>query len=205
MIDNNKIICPTCRKVTQLKNNNAEELVVNFHLLKIRDIGNNPQTNSQSKNEVKSLCQICDTKPPVYKCKDCPSLICESCKSGHNDMFEGHAVFDMCQIHHEGVTHMCKKCIIPLCMKCGVLDHKEHKAHFVDYNKGTKELKEEVNRWHSNMKEDIKKLNSHLEKALFNHKITSEIEGSLTAREKYYKEKVKEILKLKVAVKTKAE
>ena len=132
LIDNNKIRCPICREITELKGNDVKELKVNFHLLKMKDIGHKPQSNTKAnpkckKNDSKSMCQICETKPPVYKCKDCPSLICESCKSGHNDMFEGHAVFNMCQIHREGVTHLCKKCIFPLCMKCGVLDHKEHK------------------------------------------------------------------------------
>ena len=210
LIDNKEIRCPTCRKITELKNNDVEELVINFHLLKMKDIGNKPQSNTKAnpkskKNDSKSMCQICETKPPVYKCKDCPSLICESCKSGHNDMFEGHAVFDMCEIHHKSVTHLCKKCIIPLCMKCGVLDHKEHKAYFVDYNKGTKELKEEVKTWYLSMEEDIKKLDLHREQTNFTHEITLDIDKKLAAREEYHRVEIKEIEKLKDLVKTTTE
>ena len=149
LINNKKITCPTCRKNTELKSDNVQELIVNFHLLKIKEIGTKPQSSAkesseQKKSESKSLCQICDIKPPAYKCKDCPQLLCESCKNDHDDMFEGHAVFEMCLKHEESIAHLCKKCVRQLCMKCAVLDHKEHKPYFVDYTKGTQELKEEV-------------------------------------------------------------
>ena len=65
-------------------------------------------------------------KPPAFTCNQCSKLMCESCKDDHNDMFEGHAVFEMCQKHEESITHLCTKCVIPLCMKCAVLDHKAH-------------------------------------------------------------------------------
>ena len=209
LINNKKIRCPTCREITELKKNEVKELKVNFHLLKIKDIGNQPKSSTkekaQSKDKLKSQCQICDMKTPVYKCKDCPQLMCESCKNDHNDMFEGHAVFEMCVKHEESITHLCKKCVRQLCMKCAVLDHKEHKTHFVDYTKGTQELKEEVKTLHSNIKEEIKKIDSHLDATNMNHEITLDMSKSFTARRQYHREQIEEIDKLSGVLKKKNE
>ena len=207
--NNKKITCPTCRKTTELKSDNVPELIVNFHLHKFKDVGSKPPSNTkenqkQKNSEPKSMCQICDMKTPVYKCKDCPQLMCESCKNDHNDMFEGHAVFEMCQKHEESITHLCKKCVRQLCMKCAVLDHKEHKAHFIDYTKGTQELKEEVKTIHSNIKEEIKQIDSHLDATKINHEITLDMDKSLIARRQYYRQQIEEIDKLSGALKTKS-
>ena len=207
LMSNKKIRCPTCRKITELNSDNVQELIVNFHLLRIKDIDTKRQNSFKGnpENKLKSKCQICDIKTPVYQCKDCPQLMCESCKNDHNDMFEGHAVFEMCMKHEESITHLCKKCVRQLCMKCAVLDHKEHKAHFIDYTKGTKELKEEVKTLHSNIKEEIKHIDSHLESSRIYHEITLGLDKSLAERRHYYLQQVKQIEKLSGALKKKSE
>ena len=43
LANNNKIKCPTCREITELKKNDIQELKVNFHLLKIKDMGAKPK------------------------------------------------------------------------------------------------------------------------------------------------------------------
>ena len=207
LMSNKKIRCPTCRKITELNSDNVQELIVNFHLLRIKDIDTKRQNSFKGnpENKLKSKCQICDIKTPVYQCKDCPQLMCESCKNDHNDMFEGHALFEMCMKHEESITHLCKKCVRQLCMKCAVLDHKEHKAHFIDYTKGTKELKEEVKTLHSNIKEEIKHIDSHLESSRIYHEITLGLDKSLAERRHYYLQQVKQIEKLSGALKKKSE
>ena len=209
LMNNKKIRCPTCREITELKKNEVKELKVNFHLLKIKDIGNQPKSSTkektQSKDKLKSQCQICDSKPPAYKCKDCPQLMCESCKNDHNDMFEGHSVFEMCVKHEESITHLCQKCVRQLCMKCAVLDHKEHKAYFKDYTKGTQELKEEVKTLHSNIKEEIIKIDSHLYATKINHEFSLDMAKSLTARRQYHREQIEEIDKLSGILNKKSE
>ena len=207
LMNNKKIRCPTCRKTTELKSDNVQELIVNFHLLKIKDIGTKPKSSTKEnpKSKKNTLCQICDMKPPVYKCKDCPQLMCESCNNKHSKMFKGHAVFEMCEKHEDGITHLCKKCVRPLCMKCGVLDHDEHQDYFVDYNKGTKELREEVKTLHNKMKEEIKQIDSHIEETNINHEISLGLDKSLSVRQRYYEEKIKEIKKYKDVIKTKCE
>ena len=209
LMNNRKIRCPTCREITELKRNDVKELRVNFHLLKIKDREVGPQSstkkNAQSKNKLKSMCQICDMKSPAYKCKDCPQLMCESCKDKHNQMFEGHGVFEMCEKHEDGITHLCKKCVLPLCMKCGILDHNEHRAYFIDYNKGTEELKEEVKTLHNNMGEEIKQIDAHLEETALNHGMSLDIDKNLATRQRYYEGKITEIKKYKDVIKRKCE
>ena len=209
LMNNQKITCPTCREITELKRNDVKELKVNFHLLKIKDREARPQSstkeNPQSKNKPKSQCQICDIKTPVYKCKDCPQLMCDSCKDKHNQMFERHVVFEMCEKHEDGITHLCKKCVRPLCMKCGVLDHDEHRAYFIDYNKGTEELKEEVKTLHNNIGEEIKHIDAYLEETSLNHAVSLGLDRSLSVRQRYYEEKINEIKKVKGIIKTQSE
>ena len=56
--------------------------------------------------KTKSLCQICHQTEALFKCKDCPHLLCEPCKKNHGDIedFKSHSVFDLCQIHDEGIN-----------------------------------------------------------------------------------------------------
>ena len=206
LMNNRKIRCPTCREITELKKNDVKELKVNFHLLKIKDIGTKPKSSAKEnpKSKKNTMCQICDMKPPVFKCKDCPQLMCESCNNKHSKMFDGHAVFEMCEKHEDGITHLCKKCVRPLCMKCGVLDHDEHQDYFIDYNKGTEELKEEVKTLHIKMKEEIKQMDSHLEETNLNHEIFLGLDKSLSVRQRYHEEKIKEIQKYKDVIKKKS-
>ena len=127
LVDNKKIKCPTCKEITEI-GNDVQEL----ERAKIQD---STKDGTRSKN----LCQVCFTKQPVYICNHCSSkLMCKGCKESHNDMYQGHAVSDMCLKHNERVTHLCTKCVVPLCLRCGVLDHQEHKADFVATKKGLK-------------------------------------------------------------------
>ena len=205
LINNKKIRCPTCRKITELKRNDVQELTVNFHLLGLKDMVVTPRASATETPQDHSPCQICKRRPPVYTCNQCSKLMCESCKNDHNDMFEGHAVFEMCVKHEESITHLCKMCRIPLCMRCAVLDHKEHKAHFVDYMKGTQDMKEEVKKLHSNIKEEIKQIESHLHVSKMNHEITLDMDRNLAARRQYYRHQIEEIDKLSGVLKKKSE
>ena len=193
LANNNKIKCPTCREITELKKNDIQELKVNFHLLKIKDMGAKPQGSPKENTKSESPCQVCGMKPPSFTCNQCIKLMCESCKADHDDMFEDHVVFEMCQKHEEGITHLCTKCVIPLCMKCAVLDHKAHKAYFIDYTKGTQELKKEINGLYSNIKEEIEKIGSHQEGMKLSYEISLDFEKNLSAKRQYHMEQLDEI------------
>ena len=164
LIQGNVIHCPICRKSTQLKGNNVEELTINFMLEQIKEQEMKTKVSTKKPEKAKSACQICQEKEPLFKCKECSHVLCTLCKDTHNKFpdFQSHTVLDLCLKHEDGVTHFCKECVIPLCMRCMFLDHKQHAEHCVDYHSGVKQLQEEVKTLQGNIKEGIIKLNDHL-------------------------------------------
>ena len=162
LINNNKINCPTCREVTELRSNDVKELKVNFNLRQMKEQMEGQKEKGQKKppldSKTKSLCQICHQTEALFKCKDCPHLLCKPCKKNHSDIedFKNHSVFDLCQDHDEGITHLCKLCVRPLCTRCMLLDHTEHKIHFIKYEKGIEELQNDIKVLHENIKKEIR-------------------------------------------------
>ena len=203
LMNNKKITCPTCREITELKKNNVQELRINFHL---KDMLETPPNSTTESLKSYSPCVICKSKPPVYTCNEC-SKMCEGCKDGHDDMYrdQGHIVYEMCVKHEVGITHLCNLCEIPLCKTCGLLDHKHHKTRFVDFMKGTREMEDKGKTLLSVTNEEIGKIDSHLQQSTSIHDITLNIEKNLTEQENYYREKIQEIEKFKIKVKTKSE
>ena len=148
LINEQRIECPTCREITELKSNNVQELKVNFLLGQMRD---REQKQAQASNKEtkcspdkpRSMCEVCQQTQAAFKCKDCPQLLCGTCKKRHEDIqeFKYHSVFDLCQEHQQAITHLCKQCVRPLCMRCMMLDHTEHKKHFMKYIKESQNFK----------------------------------------------------------------
>ena len=194
LVDNKKIKCPTCKELTEI-GNDVQELE-----------RAQPQDRTQDNTLPKSLCQVCLERPPVYICNHCSSkLMCKDCKKRHNDVYKGHVVSDLCLKHNERVTHLCTKCVVPLCIRCGLRDHNEHQAYFVDYKKGAEELTEEVKSIHYNIKEEMKHVEAHMDETKLNHEISLDLDKRLSLRREYQKEQSKEIHKLSGTLKKKTE
>ena len=91
LINEQRIECPTCREITELKTNNVQELKVNFVLGQMRDPeqkqaqASNKETKS-SPDKPRSMCEVCQQTPAIFKCKDCPQLLCGTCKKTHEDI-----------------------------------------------------------------------------------------------------------------------
>ena len=118
LINSRRIECPTCRELTVLKTNNIQALKVNFMLGQMRDREQkqaqaSKKTPKYSAGKPRYMCEVCQQTPAVFKCKDCPQLLCGTCKKKHEDIqeFKDHSVFDLCQKHQQGVTHLCKQCV----------------------------------------------------------------------------------------------
>ena len=204
LINNRKIECPTCREITELKTNDVQELKVNFLLGQMRDQMNQRDQNqkqaasnrstSSSSDITSSMCQVCQQTPALFKCKDCPQLLCEICKTRHGDIheFKDHSVFDLCQKHQEGITHLCKQCVHPLCMRCMLLDHTEHKNHFVKYDQGITELQNDAKKLQENIKEKIQKADINYKEIERKYEAAIEMESGLTDRRKQLLAQLKE-------------
>ena len=208
LINNNKINCPTCREVTELKSNDVKELKVNFNLHQMKEQMEGQKEKEQEKplpgTKTKSLCQICHQTEAIFKCKDCPHLLCEPCKKNHSDIedFKSHSVFDLCQVHDEGITHLCKQCVKPLCTRCMLLDHTEHKKHFVKYEKGIEELQNDAKITKGNIEAYLSAAYKNHEEIKLKYEWMTEMKGVCQDLKKQLRDKMKEvdeIFKKKVA------
>ena len=205
LINNRRIECPTCREITELKANDVKELKVNFLLGQMRDQMNQREQNHQtqaasnrstasSSDITRSMCQVCQQTSALFKCKDCPQLLCGTGKTRHGDIqeFKDHSVFDLCQKHQEGITHLCKQCVRPLCMRCMLLDHTEHKNHFAKYDQGITELQNDVKKLQENIKEKIQKADINYKGTERKYQAVIEMGNGLTDRRKQLVAQLKE-------------
>ena len=208
LISKNKINCPTCREVTELKFNDVKELKVNFNLHQMKEQMEDQKEKEQKKQplgtKTKSLCQICHQTEALFKCKDCPHLLCGQCKNRHGNIedFKMHSVFGLCQTHDEGITHLCKQCVLPLCTKCLLLDHTEHTSHFVKYDKGIEDFQNNVRVIQDKIKAGTEAANKIHEDIKSKVKEMTEIQNACQAQKNNLRDKLKEedeILRQKVA------
>ena len=148
--------------------------------------------------------------PPMEKIvpqlvrKDCPDLLCEPCKKKHGDVedFKSHSVFDLCQVHDEGITHLCKECIKPLCKRCMLLDHTEHKNHFVKYEKGVTELQNDAKIKQENIMKEIRAADKNYEEIRVNYQRVAAIKTACYDQKKCLNDRMKaedEVLRHKIA------
>ena len=188
LINNQRIECPTCREITELKSNNVQELKVNFLLGQMRDREQKQAqaSNKETKSSPSSMCEVCHQTLATFKCKACPQLLCGTCKKTHEGIqeFKDHSVFDLCQKHQQGITHLCKQCVRPLCMRCMMLDHTEHKNHFMKYDKGITQLQNEAKKLQKNIKKEINKGDKKYKDIDRKYQAVLEIRNDLAERRK---------------------
>ena len=191
LINEQRIECPTCREITELKTNNVQELKVNFLLCQMRDReqkqaqASNKETQS-SPDKPRSMCEVCQQIPAIFKCKDCLQLLCGTCKKRHEEIqeFKHHSVFDLCQEHQQAITHLCKQCVRPLCMRCMIIDHTEHKDHFAKYDQGIAELQSVTKKLRNDIKKEMNKADICVKETDRKYQALIEIESGLTERRK---------------------
>ena len=199
LINNRKVQCPTCREVTELKTNDVKELKINFMLGQVRERekkqakAHNEEAKSSCDSK-KPICQVCQQTSALFKCKDCPQLLCESCKTRHGDIqeFKDHSVFELCVRHQEGITHLCKQCVRPLCMKCMIMEHTGHKEHFIRYDQGIKELQMKVKTLQQNIQVKISKMEEGVSKNKAKHQEANDLKQGLLEQKEKYQRKIQQ-------------
>ena len=198
LIQNKTIHCPVCREITELKENDVKELRINFLLAQMKDAQIKPKEATARAAKVKSKCQICEEGEPVFKCKECSNILCDQCKDSHGNVpeFQSHTVLGLCVKHEDGITHFCKKCVRPVCMKCMLLDHREHAQQFVSYDAGVKELLNQAETLQKQLTNAKTSVDTFLEKAKLKYDNAAVVKAYLIKKKDEYLSKANEAQEL---------
>ena len=145
-------MCPTCRKPTTIPENDINNLVINFTLQEVK-------AHLDAVHSSKTLfCQLCLSKSAVLKCQECIELLCEDCSIKHSKVktFKDHKLFKLCPKHKESmITHLCMKCVQPSCSKCVMMEHLDHEADIETFDKGMKQIKEEISQYETDIEAKV--------------------------------------------------
>ena len=156
----NSITCPSCHQTTSVPDEGVTSLTRNLHLI-------NKQGEILSKITSKPPlpCDSCSEDTSVAYCTECKDLLCKDCWNGHQKvrLTRLHSSFTLeeahtmsrdkltelipsfthtCQDHSDQqLKYYCQKCIIPVCIECTIINHKDHPvteiSKQVDINKAT--------------------------------------------------------------------
>ena len=156
----NSITCPSCHQTTPVPKGGVISLSRNLHLV-------NKQSDILSKisSNPSPPCDSCGEDISVAYCTECTDLLCKDCWNGHQKvrLTRKHSSFTLeeaqtmsqdkltklipsfihtCQDHSEQqLKYYCQQCIIPVCIECTIINHKDHPvtevSKQVDSNKAT--------------------------------------------------------------------
>ena len=154
------LTCPTCHQTTPVAKGGIISLPRNFHLV-------NKQADILSKitSNPPPPCDSCSEDTSLAYCTECRDLLCKDCWNAHKKLRLSRTHFSFtleeaccmsrdnltklipsfihtCQDHtDEQLDFYCQQCIIPVCVKCTIINHKDHPvtelSKQVDINKAT--------------------------------------------------------------------
>ena len=152
--------CPFCHQITPVPKGGVTSLPCNLHLVNkqgdtLHKITSNPPPS----------CDSCSKDISVAYCTDCKDLLCKECWNAHQRVRSSrtHSSFTLeeartmsqdkliklipsfthiCQYHSDQqLKYYCQQCIIPVCIECTIINHKDHPvtevSKQVDSNKAT--------------------------------------------------------------------
>jgi len=148
------IICPNCK-------NNCEFNIKDYKIT-LNQCGYCKATenifldefkNTQKINESNLICNYCNTskielndKQLFFKCLNCKTFLCQSCKLDHE---ENHFIINyedlnyLCYFHNKSFISYCKDCNKNLCNSCD-LEHKNHNIIYFN-NMNIDEIENKIN------------------------------------------------------------
>ena len=141
----NTLTCPSCHQTTPVPNGGVTSLPRNLHLVNkqghiLNKISSNPPP----------LCDSCSEDTSVAYCTECNEVICKKCWTNHQllSITRSHVIQSFedfkkmsrdeltklipsfthtCQDHSDHqLKYYCQQCIIPVCVKCTIINHKDH-------------------------------------------------------------------------------
>ncbi|XP_033645558.1 E3 ubiquitin-protein ligase TRIM56-like [Asterias rubens] len=176
--DAKMLICPLCRKETQLPETGVEDFKSNFILT---GLAGQLEQVSLSANS-KLVCKLCKEKnEATYFCCDCLMIICANCNEIHNqipasashivatlkDISDGKIAMKKtkpkrhpeCQTHEgEVMWFYCKTCSMMICQACTVIDHCKPQHEYIDCNQASSTYKQSLAQLFTPLEETMKKL-----------------------------------------------
>ncbi|XP_071809151.1 E3 ubiquitin-protein ligase TRIM33-like [Asterias amurensis] len=176
--DAKMLICPLCRKETQLPETGVEDFKSNFILT---GLAGQLEQVSLSANS-KLVCKLCKEKnEATYFCCDCLMIICANCNEIHNqipasashtvatlkDISEGKIAMKKtkpkrhpeCQTHEgEVMWFYCKTCNMMICQACTVIDHRNPQHEYIDCNQASSTYKQSLAQLFTPLEETLKNL-----------------------------------------------
>eukprot|EP00057_Strongylocentrotus_purpuratus_P016865 XP_011671339.1 PREDICTED: E3 ubiquitin-protein ligase TRIM33-like [Strongylocentrotus purpuratus] len=145
--DLDHMMCPLCRKVTKLDESRVTGLPANFTVKGLVDEYHGSHGGINAVLEGQPKCTACELQgDAVSFCYECGNYMCAKCDHGHSQLtsfFKGHQVVSMkdvvegtasigqvtnkCLMHkHENKDLFCEDCKVYLCLKCMIVDHRDH-------------------------------------------------------------------------------
>ncbi|XP_033646215.1 tripartite motif-containing protein 3-like [Asterias rubens] len=176
--DAKMLICPLCRKETQLPETGVEDFKSNFILT---GLAGQLEQVSLSANS-KLVCKLCKEKnEATYFCCDCLMIICANCNEIHKqipasashtvatlkDISDGKIAMKKtkpkrhpeCQTHEgEVMWFYCKTCNMMICQACTVIDHRNPQHEYTDCNQASSTYKQSLAQLFTPLEETLKKL-----------------------------------------------
>ncbi|XP_030840650.1 uncharacterized protein LOC115923656 [Strongylocentrotus purpuratus] len=145
--DLDHMVCPLCRKVTKLDKSRVAGLPTNFTVNGLVDEYHSSQGGINAVLEDRPKCTACELQEDAESfCYECGNYMCAKCDHCHSHLtsfFKGHQVVSMkdvvegtasigqvtdkCLVHkHENKDLFCEDCKVYLCLKCMIVNHRDH-------------------------------------------------------------------------------
>ncbi|XP_071787387.1 E3 ubiquitin-protein ligase TRIM33-like [Asterias amurensis] len=176
--DAKMLICPLCRKETQLPETGVEDFKSNFILTGLAS----QLEQVSSLEHSKLVCNLCEEKnKAIHFCYDCPMFICANCYKMHKkfplllshtvatlkDVRDGKTAMKKtkpkrhpeCQTHEgEVMRFYCTTCDVMICRDCTVIDHCKPQHEYIDCHQASSTYKQSLAQLFTPLEETMKNL-----------------------------------------------
>ena len=158
------MVCPLCREITKFSDRRVEGLPANVTVNGLVDDYHSTRGGENAFLEFRPKCTVCKRNEDAESfCSTCNTYMCEKCSISHEQLslfFEGHLVTSVddvlsgkvsldhmtekCLVHkHENKDLFCEECKLHICLKCVIVEHRDHKIK--NQSDFEKQLQQKIN------------------------------------------------------------